>query len=238
MARRDVRPAPRDGGKPSGGKSGGLLTGLLLGLVIGLLVAAGLAWYFSFKKPEFKAAEQAPKTETPARSEPDQPAEPLRASPPPARKPIEAAKPEAKQPAESTVKPEKNAKAEEPHAPIVERKQPSLSEPPSRVPLTFYGILPGEKPAKPVEPPKPTELWWLQVAALKSPGDADKLKARLALLGLEVSTQKVESAGQSLYRVRVGPYKRDEDAFADLDTLAANNYEPRLLKEPVKGATP
>ena len=101
------------------------------------------------------------------------------------------------------------------------------------MPLTFYGILPGEKPAKPVEPPKPKEVWWLQVAALKSPADADHLKARLSLLGLQVTTQEVESAGLTLYRVRVGPYKRDEDAFADLDTLAANDYEPRLFKEPV-----
>ena len=108
------------------------------------------------------------------------------------------------------------------------------SEPPSRVPLTFYGILPGDKPAKPVEPPNPTEQWWLQVAALKNPADADKLRARLSLLGLDVITQKIETGGQALFRVRVGPYKRDEDAFADLDTLAANNYEPRLLKEPLQ----
>jgi cell division protein FtsN len=241
MARREVRPAPREDSKREGGKSGGLLTGLLLGLVIGLVAAAGLAWYFNFKKPEFKAAEQAPKIDSSAQSEAEQPAEPLKTSPPPARKPAETAPRAAKTHEDKPVKPgtpEQTAKPEEPRAPIVERKQAKASEPPSRVPLTFYGILPGEKPAKPVEPPKPKELWWLQVAALKSPVDADKLKARLAMLGLEVATQKVESAGQSLYRVRVGPYKRDEDAFADLDTLAANNYEPRLLKEPVTGANP
>jgi cell division protein FtsN len=235
MARREARPAPRDEGKS--GKSGGLLTGLLLGLVIGLVVAAGLAWYFNFKKPEFKPVDQAPKVETPAQPEPEtRTAEPEKQALPPAHK-----APVAKAPVEAPVlpaKPEKHVAAEETHAPIVERKQPKASEPTARVPLTFYGILPGEKPAKPVEPPKPKELWWLQVAALKSPADADKLKARLALLGLVVATQKVESAGQTLYRVRVGPFKRDEDAFADLDTLAANNFEPRLLKEPVPGATP
>jgi cell division protein FtsN len=130
--------------------------------------------------------------------------------------------------------PEKPAKPREPAAPIEERKQATASQPPARVPLTFYGILPGEKPAKPVEPPKPKELWWLQVAALKNPADADKLKARLTLMDLNVVTEKVENEGQALYRVRLGPYQRDEDAFADLDTLAAHNYEPRLLKEPVK----
>jgi len=207
--------------------------GLLLGLVIGLVAAAGLAWYFNMRSGEFKPVEQVP--EVPPTVQPDSPSEPTRA--PAAAAP--ASKAEPKPETKPETKPAAPAKAHaakppEPAAPVQERKAAQANEPPSRVPLTFYGILPGEKPAKPVEPPKPKELWWLQVAALKNPADADKLKARLSLLGLEVSTQTVESAGQSLYRVRVGPYKRDEDAFADLDTLAANNYEPRLFKEPVK----
>ncbi len=219
--------------------------GLLLGLVVGLVAAAGLAWYFNLNTGEFKAVEQAPKTSVPQQPiQPDRPAEPVKRAPPPARAavPPPLAPPVASPPPKPVeAKPEKPAKAfkdSEASAPIVERKPARTNEPTARVPLTFYGILPGEKPAKPVEPPKPKELWWLQVAALKNPDDADKLKARLSLLGLDVSMQQVESAGLSLYRVRVGPYKRDEDAFADLDTLAANNYEPRLFKEPVKGITP
>jgi len=210
------------------------LLGLLLGLVLGLVVAAGLAWYFNLRTGEFRPVEQAPKTHPPM--QPERPTEPLTGAPPPARKahsPLESAR-EPKPVEAKPAKPAKTSKAAEPSAPIQERKPAPASEPLSRVPYTFYGILPGEKPAKPVEPPKPTELWWLQVAALKNPADADKLKARLSLLGLEVATQKVESTGLTLYRVRVGPYKRDEDAFADLDILAANSYEPRLLKEPVK----
>ncbi len=209
--------------------------GLLLGLVIGLVAAAGLAWYFNLRTGEFKPIEQAPKMTAPAQPvQPDRRAEPLPKAPPPTRaapppqKPVEA-KPE---------KPAPSPKAAEAAAPIIERKPTKVNEPTARVPLTFYGILPGEKPAKPVEPPKPKELWWLQIAALKNSSDADKLKARLSLLGLVVSTQQVESGGQTLYRVRVGPYKRDEDAFADLDTLATNHYEPRLFKEPVKGVMP
>lgn len=214
------------------------MMGLLLGLVIGLVAAAVLAWYFNLTTGEFKAAEQAPRMTAPVLPvQPDRPAEPMVKAPPPASEPTPVAEtPPATKPAET--KPVRPAPAAVPAAPIVERKPVKTSEPTSRVPLTFYGILPGEKPAKAVEPPKPTELWWLQVAALKSPDDADRLKARLSLLGLVVAIQQVESAGQTLYRVRVGPYKRDEDAFADLDTLASHNFEPRLFKEPVKGATP
>ncbi len=238
MSRRETKPAHREESRRDG-KPGGMLAGVLIGLVIGLLVAAGLAWYFNIRKVDLKPVDQAPTSEAPARPEAGElPAEPLNSRAPPSHPATEKTpakpKPHGAKPAE----PGKSAKPEGGHAPIIEHSPPKASEPTSRVPLTFYGILPGEKPAKPVEPPQPKELWWLQVAALKNPGDADKLKARLALLGLAVSTQKVDSAGQSLYRVRVGPYRRDEDAFADLDTLSTNNYEPRLFKEPVPGATP
>jgi len=247
MARREARSThreePRREGGNFGSKPGGLFLGLMLGLVVGLVAAAGLAWYFNLTAGEFKAVEQAPQASVPVPPiQPDRPAEPLKRALPPAREAIASQSLPPPKPAEAKpAKPEKPtplAQAAEASAPIVERKPVQKNEPTARVPLTFYGILPGEKPAKPVEPPKPKELWWLQVAALKNPDDADKLKARLSLLGLDVSMQQVESAGLSLYRVRVGPYKRDEDAFADLDTLAANNYEPRLFKEPVKGMTP
>ncbi|MDP2834025.1 MAG: SPOR domain-containing protein [Pseudomonadota bacterium] len=242
MARREARSTHREEprreggnfggnhGGNSGGKPGGLMMGLLLGLIVGLVAAAVFAWYFNLTTGEFKQAEQAPQMTAPVQPvQPDRPAESLKKAPLPAPVLPATAKP-------VLAKPAKPAPA--PAAPIVERKPVPANEPTARVPLTFYGILPGEKPAKPVEPPKPTELWWLQVAALKNPDDADKLKARLSLLGLVVAIQQVESTGQTLYRVRVGPYKRDEDAFADLDTLATNNYEPRLFKEPVKGVTP
>lgn len=114
--------------------------------------------------------------------------------------------------------------------------KPSAQALPSAQPkmnYTFYGILPGEKPAKPVEPPPPSDnIWWLQVAALKIPAEADRLKARLALLGLPVVTQKFDLDKQTLYRVRIGPYKRQDDALTDIDTLAANQFEHRLIKEP------
>lgn len=197
------------------------MTGLFIGLIIGLVVAAGLAWYFNIRTPAFKAAEenspQPPKTgkQTPA---------------PPATETL---------PAEAAA--QKNDTSENAAKPAPDSAHPAAPDaPPSaakpRVDYTFYGILPGEKPAKqalpPPMPPQSKEIWWLQVAALKNPADADKLKARLTLLGLQVALNKVESGGSALYRIRTGPYKREDDALGDLDTLAANNFEPRLFKEP------
>jgi cell division protein FtsN len=224
MTRKDSR-APRRDSETSARprKGGGLFAGLVVGLVIGLVLSAGLAWYFNLGSGSFKPVDSnlpADKTtavnEKPAKSHPD---EAIKA---------EASRPE---PATPETPPPAHAEATEKKSPPADTPAPAAKP---RVDYTFYGILPGDKPAKPIEHPKSRETWWLQVAALKNPGDADKLKARLALLGLQVSTEKVESADQFLYRVRVGPYKREDDALGDLDTLAQNNFEPRLLKEPVK----
>lgn len=232
MARRDVRATRRDSEtSPRPRKGGGLFAGLLIGLVIGLVLAAALAWYFNLGSSNFKSTETAADpvqvpAPTPSRPEPAASAPIPAQSKAPEPPPLAPPPPEADSPAPAMTKPEPAKSPAEPT-----RGSPAAKP---RVDYTFYGILPGDKPAKPVEPPKSNETWWLQVAALKSPADADKLKARLALLGLQVSTQKVESAGQSLYRVRVGPYKREDDALGDLDTLAQNNFEPRLFKESVK----
>jgi cell division protein FtsN len=207
--------ARRDAPKPQPGKGGGLMTGLFIGLIIGLVAAAGLAWYFNNRGATFKAADEA----TPPKAKTEKP---TRVVPPP---PVEPSPAEASAPPQP--KPEVAPKSANDSA-------PSKAKP--RVDYTFYGILPGDKPAKPtlptLPPPKSSEIWWLQVAALKNPTDADKLKARLALLGLQVAMQKVDSGGTPLYRIRTGPYKREDDALGDLDTLAANNFEPRLFKEP------
>ena len=226
--RRD-EPAPR-GAK--GGKSGSLLTGLFIGLVTGLVVAAGLAWYFINRTPAFQNVESSPPLrthqETPSLGETAPETEAVTAEPSIKSPPGPAGKPGMLTPAPEPTTPPPLATSTTPNA--APNATPSAIKP--RVDYTFYGILPGDKPAKPIPPPRSKDIWWLQVAALKNPGDADKLKARLLLLGLEVATQRVESDGIALYRIRVGPYKREDDALGDLDTLAENNFEPRLFKEP------
>ncbi len=234
-ARRTTSSPRRDDTKPrDGGKGGGLLTGLFIGLVIGLIIAAGLVWYFNSRTAVFQTPDSIPASrddtakDRNSKADPEQPATSAETSaPPPISEPAAAAPGEKSAP----------DRAETPAAPTSEDAAPNAAKP--RVDYTFYGILPGDKPAKPLPPPKSNEIWWLQVAALKNPADADKLKARLTLLGLGVATQKIDGAGGvTLYRVRVGPYKREDDAFGDLDTLAANNFEPRLLKEPLPPPIP
>lgn len=98
---------------------------------------------------------------------------------------------------------------------------------------TFYEILPGNQTPRPQPPAKAGEVWWLQVAALKSEADANALKAKLILLGLDVTVRETMAGQDALYRIRVGPFAKDSDARRAQETLLANKFEARLLKEAV-----
>ena len=95
----------------------------------------------------------------------------------------------------------------------------------------FYKILPGTEatvpqaaPAPPVTAPAPAaDVLFLQAGAFQKPADADNLKARLALMGVEASVQQVTLPEKGvMQRVRIGPYA-NLDAMAKTRTLLAQN---------------
>jgi len=103
----------------------------------------------------------------------------------------------------------------------------------------FYNILPGDDQAKATpdkERSRPAatdakETFFLQAGAFQNAADADNMKARLALLGVEATLQTT-AAGErgSLNRVRVGPFSRVEDVNRVRDTLKQNGIETTLIK--------
>lgn len=80
----------------------------------------------------------------------------------------------------------------------------------------------------PAVEPKPL---WLQAGAFQNQEDADNLKARLALLGVEatIGTAEIPEKG-TLYRVRIGPLKSQEELEATRSRLTENS----IPAEPVK----
>jgi cell division protein FtsN len=101
----------------------------------------------------------------------------------------------------------------------------------------FYKILPGEEAEKPAkEAPKastPTgkEAFFLQAGAFQNAPDADNLKARLALLGIESSIETTTTAEKGvLHRVRIGPYTNVEELNRTRDTLKQNGMQTTLVK--------
>lgn len=97
----------------------------------------------------------------------------------------------------------------------------------------FYKILPGGEAAsapvsnKPAEAPAADKIF-LQAGAFQNPSDADNLKARLALLGIESNVQRVDLSEKGVfYRVRLGSFATPE---------AADSMRARLLTEGIEAS--
>jgi cell division protein FtsN len=75
------------------------------------------------------------------------------------------------------------------------------------------------------------ENYLLQVGSFQNPADADNLKARLALLGVEAGVEPINLAEKGTwYRVRVGPYSKVDEINRLRQTLAQNGIEATLVK--------
>ncbi len=102
-----------------------------------------------------------------------------------------------------------------------ETKQKPDSERLPKPKLDFYTILPGEtvlpeprgsgKKAAKVEPTDVGMSYILQAAAYTNSEDADRLKAKLVLNGMEPHIEKITVGDKgTYYRVRLGPYSSVE----------------------------
>jgi cell division protein FtsN len=95
-----------------------------------------------------------------------------------------------------------------------------------------------QSPSPPPPPPKPAasaakdgNSYLLQVGSFKSPADAERLKAKLALLGVSTSIQKVTINGKDTYhRVRAGPYRGKDAANQARSLLSRNGLESMAIK--------
>ncbi len=70
----------------------------------------------------------------------------------------------------------------------------------------------------------------LQAGSFKSYPDADKLKAKLALIGLEANIQSVHIGKDKWHRVRIGPFKTLTDINETRVRLAENNIQTIIIK--------
>ena len=83
------------------------------------------------------------------------------------------------------------------------------------------------------------EVFYLQACAFQKSTDADNLKAKLALMGLETSVQEVNVPDKGLmHRVRVGPYAKPEDMNRVRNQLAQNGIQASVVKARDSAAVP
>ncbi|MHC8733162.1 SPOR domain-containing protein [Arenicellales bacterium IMCC56312] len=121
-------------------------------------------------------------------------------------------------------------------------------ESPERTHFEFYTVLPeiehvipepsstSESETAEVTPPsseiaKKTGFYMLQAGAYHNPGDAERMKAKLAMAGFEPTVQKISFQGQGdFYRVRIGPYPNMEMMESANRALVRLNIKALRLK--------
>lgn len=179
---------------------GGTLVGIFIGLVIGLACAFGVAWY-------------------------------LQKSPLPFQ--------------DKGLQERDSAATVLPQAPIALPGKPGgkpLTPPAEEKPrFEFYKILPsGQTSALPADEytdPAADEtatpalpVFYLQAGAFQKAVDADNLKAKLALMGLEAGVQEASVNDKTVFRVRVGPYATAEEMNRARTELSQAGMQATVVK--------
>ncbi|WON72743.1 SPOR domain-containing protein [Nitrosospira sp. Is2] len=102
----------------------------------------------------------------------------------------------------------------------------------------FYKILPNsEEPVtdqqlkQPAQRPSVHEKYFLQAGSFQKSEDADNLKAKLAMIGVEATVQAADLAGKGMWhRVRVGPFSSTDDMNKVRASLQQNGVPSSIIK--------
>jgi cell division protein FtsN len=116
---------------------------------------------------------------------------------------------------------------------------PLAGKPGDKPRFEFYKILPGNQQASPApekpaaaQAPATSEPQYLQAGSFQNAAEADNLKAKLALMGVDANVQEVEVADKgTMHRVRVGPFQNAEQMNRVRGLLSQNGVQAA----PVKG---
>lgn len=125
-------------------------------------------------------------------------------------------------------------------APLPGKPGDKVGDKPGEKPrFEFYKILPGSQEAAPTPEAKPetkakpgaSESLWLQAGAFQKAADADNLKAKLALIGLDAGVQEVDLPEKGkMFRVRTGPFSNVEEMNRARGLLSQNGIQAAQVK--------
>lgn len=110
---------------------------------------------------------------------------------------------------------------------------------PATPPTTPPATPPATTPARPdaataAATPEPTPArpthYVLQAGAFAASGDAEALKAKIALLGLSARVESAQIDGKTVFRVRLGPYGNASELAAAKAKLAENGLPAAAIR--------
>ncbi|MDP1740038.1 SPOR domain-containing protein [Polaromonas sp.] len=72
--------------------------------------------------------------------------------------------------------------------------------------------------------------YFVQVGAFRTPEDAEQQRAKISLMGLEAKVTEREQSGRTVFRVRLGPFDKKDDAEKAKERLDASGVETALVR--------
>jgi len=217
MSRDYKKPEPK-------GRTGAMVLGIFVGLVLGLIAALAIAFYLNRAANPFAARDKPAATTAPAKGAPGT------AVTPPGTSGTWAAGTSTSGTSTSGNSTSGTGTAADPGKTGTEGKPR----------FDFYTILPGvEQTAteqdlrnRKADAKSPVqERFFLQAGAFQNAQDADNLKARLALLGLEAIIQTANLGDKGIWhRVRLGPFDDADTLTRVRSQLAGSGIEAAPIK--------
>lgn len=211
-------------------QAGGFVVGLIVGLLIGLGLALGVALYvtkvpipFIDKVPQRTADQDAAEAE---RNKTWDPNAPLAGKPQPARPPASGvAAPAAPPPVSAASAPASAAPGSTATRATSDRDPAAIlsgapARPAAAASAATRSTAPGADPF----------VYYLQVGAYSRAEDAEQQRAKLAMLGHAAKVTEREQSGRTVYRVRLGPFEKREDADAGKERLTSDAFEAALVR--------
>jgi cell division protein FtsN len=184
----------------SGAEYGGTILGFILGLGVGLGVAFVIAFYLSKNTPQERPGVRAPNLPLTIKSAPS---------------------PEDGESVASTEPLDLNR-------PLQGKSAAPTANTPDPIGDLAIGKKPPEVGVTPVSKAEP--IYFLQVGAFNKRADADAQKASLAIQGIQSQLSEISSDGNTLWRVRIGPYNSVEESNPVRDKLSGMGIKPSVIK--------
>lgn len=177
--------------------------GTILGFILGLGVGLGIAFVIAFYLSKNTPQER------PGMRAPNLPLNIIKPTPPPAE-------------GETTV----------PTEPVDLNKPLQGKSSTNSGPDPISDLLNSKKSTETLSVPagKSDAQYYLQIGAFVKRADADAQKATLAMQGIQVLLSEVTSEGNTLWRVRIGPYGSSEETNSMRDKLNVMGIKPTLIK--------
>jgi cell division protein FtsN len=193
--------------KSAGGRTGmnPLVAGIIIGLLMGIFLALGVAMWLNRAATPFIE-----------KTKPSEQLAPMKVAPPAKTDTADANKPRFE--FYQTLPGEKNVKDG------VAAKAPDAKSTPA-TPAKELAKEPVKDAAKELSP------LYLQAGAYQNESDAEAMKAKIAFAGFEANVKSVNVASKgTLYRVRLGPYKSQDEVNRIKTVLSQNGISAAVVK--------